>query len=803
MSEPNRYAPGQPGLPPRWTSSAKSGVGTSLTAQSRVWFTIGSGVLNEIYYPNVDQACVRDLQFLVSDGKDFFSEEQKDTDSEIFHLADGVPAYRLVNTCKKGRYRIEKEIIADPLRDVVLQRVRFVPLSNSLSDYHLYALLSSHLGNRGSDNTGYVDKFKGDTFLFADSENAALALLCSSPWLKCSAGFAGVSGGWQDIHEHKQMEWTFTRAENGNITLTGEIDLNATGGEFILALGFGSVPSEAGHRARASLFEGFEASKNLYAEGWRQWLKTLYIDLFPSTDDSRRLHHTSAAILRIHEAKRLPGGIISSLSVPWGFTKGDDDLGGYHLVWPRDLVEAAGALLAIGAKKDAHRVVHYLHCTQEPEGSWPQNMWLDGSRYWHGIQMNETAHAILLVDLAWREEGLDSADLAKLWPMVKKAAGFIARNGPVTQQDRWEEDSGYSPSILAVEIAALLAAADIADANREADLGIYLREVSDYWNANIERWTYVRDTVLARQVGVEGYYVRIAPSGKADSASPTERFMPIKHRAPDTGNSSVRNIISPDVLALVRFGLRMPDDPRIADTMKVVDAALKVETPQGPLWHRYSDDQYGEYEDGRPFDGSGKGRLWPLLTGERAHFELAAGRREEAERLLNTLAFCATEAGMLPEQIWDTSDIPERQLFLGKPTGSAMPLVWAHAEYLKLIRSLYDGKTFDMPAQTVQRYLVSQTDSPFACWKKNHKIRMMPQGKVLRLESLEPGIVHWSADNWKSVADSEMRDTGVGLWLADLPTTHLPPDTALRFTFYWHEKKQWEGKDFEVKIVSH
>ena len=336
------------------------------------------------------------------------------------------------------------------------------------------------------------------------------------------------------------------------------------------------------------------------------------------------------AVLRTHESKDFVGGIIASLSIPWGFNKGDEDLGGYHLVWPRDLVETAGALVAGEAPVDALRVLRYLESTQEADGHWAQNLWLDGRPYWGGIQMDETAFPILLLDLLRREAGDLLGDLRRWWPLVRNAASFIVRNGPVTQQDRWEEDGGYSPFTLSVEIAALLAAADVADLLGETVSAEYLRDTADTWNDNIERWTYTIDGDLARQVGVEGYYVRIAPDSDG-AASPLQGFVPIKNRPPDQSSVRASAVISPDSLALVRFGLRAHDDPRILNTIKVVDALLRAKLPQGPCWYRYNGDGYGEHDDGSPFDGTGVGRPWPLLAGERAHYEISAGRPEFAD----------------------------------------------------------------------------------------------------------------------------------------------------------------------------
>jgi len=258
--------------------------------------------------------------------------------------------------------------------------------------------------------------------------------------------------------------------------------------------------------------------------------------------------------------------------------------------------------------------------------------------------------------------------------------------------------------------------------------------------------------------------------------------------------------VSPDALALVRFGLRSADDPRIRDTAKVIDALLKVETPSGPSWHRYNDDGYGEHEDGSPFDGTGIGRVWPLLTGERAHYELAVGRVENAKRLLATMESFANEGGLISEQVWDSTDIPKRELHFGHPSGSAMPLVWAHAEYLKLRRSLDDGRIFDLPPQTVQRYLTDKIVSPRIVWRFNHKIRAMPAGRLLRIETLATTVIRWSADDWKTIQDVTSHDVGLGIHIADLPTKALPGGQHIKFTFYWPDADHWEGTDFAVRV---
>lgn len=780
-SQKSKYAPGEPGIPARWTSSKKSGIGTALNPESRVWFTLSHGIFNEIYYPRVDQACIRDLELLVSDGENFFSEEKRHTKTESRMLADGVPAYHLTNTCNQSRYRVEKEILTDPQRDAVLQWTKFHPIDGQLEDYHVYELLAPHLGNQGAGNTAWIGQYKGVDMLFASHGNLALALACSTTWKKRSVGYVGTSDGWQDINQHKYMAWEYDRAEEGNVALTGEVDLSACNGEFILSLGFGINPDEAGQRALASLQNGFEPARKRYIQQWQGWQRSLKGLDSKITQSENNLYRTSTVVMRTHEAKRFPGGLIASLSVPWGNYRGDDDLGGYHVAWPRDLVEIAGGLLAAGARKDIHRVLNYLQVTQEADGHWPQNMWLDGRPYWNGVQMDETALPILLVNLAQREKVLTKKDLKRYWPMILKAAGFLVRNGPVTQQDRWEEDPGYSPFTLATEITALLVSAEFADRNGAPKISGYLKETADAWNDSIERWIYVSDTKLAKKVGVDGYYVRIAPIDKAEAGSPSEGFVPIKNRPPSQSSAPAELIVSPDVLALVRFGLRAANDPRIVDTVKVIDELLKVETPLGPAWYRYNQDGYGEHEDGSAFDGTGIGRAWPLLTGERAHYELAAGNRSIAVELLYAMERFASEYGFLSEQIWEAPDIPEKELFFGKPSGSAMPLVWAHAEYVKLLRSLKEGRVFDTPDQTYNRYVLNGTIPEIYLWRSNAKRSTMPLGKTLRVETYQAGIVEWSDDGWQTSKQIETIETGLGIYYADLETKHLPAETMVRF----------------------
>ncbi len=796
MAIQNVLAPGAPGIAPRWTSSAKSGVGTAVRDESRLWFTVSHGIINEVYYPRLDQANTRDFGFIVTDGEAFFSEEKRHVVSEIEPLAQGAPGYRLTNTCIEGRYRLSKTIITDPQRNALLQRVYFEPITGIITDYHLYALLAPHIGNCGYGNDGWAGAYKGIPMLFAQRGGLFLALACSAPFAALSCGYVGASDGWQELNTHKRLVNTYTRATDGNIALTGEIDLTEGDGGFTLALAFGGSANEAGQIARAALLRDFDQATNEYAQGWQDY-QARCLDLGKVNASGFDPYRVSTAALKTHEATIFPGAMIASLSVPWGMAKGDEDLGGYHLVWPRDLVESAGGLLAAGDVISARQTLFYLMCTQEADGHWPQNMWLDGTPYWNGIQMDETAFPILLADLLRRSDALDGIDP---WPMAQRAAGYLVSNGPATQQDRWEEDGGLSPFTLAVEIAALLAAADFFEQAGERDSAEFLRQTADIWNDHIEHWTYVTGTDLAAQVGVEGYYVRITPLETEFAPSPASGFVPIKNRTPEHSNAPVSHMVSPDALALARFGLRAPDDPRVINTAKVIDALLKTETATGPVWHRYNEDGYGEHEDGSPFDGTGIGRGWPLLAGERAHYELMAGNRAEAERLMRVMEAQASPGGLIPEQVWDAPDIPELELFNGRPSGSAMPLAWAHAEYIKLLRSLRDGIVFDLPPQTVRRYQRQRVTSDRSIWRFNHKCRSIAAGKVLRVETKSPCRIRWSADGWQSVSEVETEDTKFNLHFADLRTDSLPSRTTVAFTFFWLEAQRWEGVNYEVTI---
>lgn len=797
MQENLLSAPGSPGIEPKWTSSAKTGLGTSISSDSRVWFTISHGILNEIYYPKIDRVCTRDFGFLISDGKEYFSEEKRDTTCKLTFIKDNIPAYKMINTAKDENYSIEKIIITDPERDVVLQKIIFRALKNNPDGFNLYALIAPHIGNKGYENNAWLGEYKGVPMLFAQRGSTVLAVCCSQKWLKRSVGYVGFSDGWQDVNKNKRMTWEYQTALNGNVAMTGEIDIKSCNGEFTIATGFGQSPEAAALHALNSIRSDFNEILKSYIKCWENWFKGLKIDREKSCSNNRAKF--SAAVLKMHEDKMFRGGIIASLSIPWGNTKSDDDLGGYHLVWTRDLAESAGGLLASGSNEFIN-ILNYLRGVQESDGHWPQNMWLDGGTFWKGIQMDEAAFPILLLEQAYKNNFLKKDDLKFYHDMFLNAVSFIIKNGPVTQQDRWEEDSGYSPFTLAVEIAALISAAFIFEKLEDIVSANYLYALADYWNDCIEKWCYVEGTDISKKIGVNGYYVRIAPEDSSESSSPISGYVAIKNKTLDQSKQIASNIVSVDALALVRFGLRDANDQKILNTIKVIDKFLKTDTPYGPVWHRYNNDGYGEHEDGREFDGTGIGRGWPLLTGERAHYELAAGNIEKAKELLKTLESFAGDSGLLPEQVWDSEDIPEKSLFIGKPTGGAMPLAWAHAEHLKLVRSINDNNIFDMPDGTFNRYVKKKTENKYCCWRLNNKFKMMSYGKILRIELPEQAIVQWTIDNWKHTNETQTSGTIFGINYIDIDSNGIQKNVIISFRVFWLNTNTTDGNNFEVSF---
>ena len=791
-----RQAFGHPGIAPRWTRSAKDAVGTAYAAASRVWFTMSRGVLNEVYYPTVDRPQIRDLQYLITDGRSFFHDERRHLECTSEYIDDRSLGVRVTSVDPEQRYRIEKEIITSPHQSCVLIRTRVTALAGSLEALRLFALLAPHLDGSGWGNSGFVAVQNGREVLVAHKGTVWLALAATIPFLRCSCGYVGRSDGWTDLAENYEMDWEFDAAVDGNIALTGELDI-PRGHEFVLGLAFG----DSLHNALTTLFQSlgfpFADQQKRFVEQWTRARRTIE-PLAALSTDGGRLYHASHSLLLAHEDKTYQGATIASLSIPWGEAKGDEDLGGYHLVWTRDMVHSALGLLASGNTDLPLRALIYLACAQRPDGGFYQNFWIDGEPYRQGIQLDEVAFPILL---AWRLREANALRDFDPYSLVVRAAGYLVREGPVTPQERWEENSGYSPSTLAVNIAALMCAAGFAADRGDPQTARFFEEYADFLECHVEAWTVT--TAGALVPGISRHFIRIHPVAPGDpepDEDPDHGLLQVRNRPPgEPFEFPAKDVVDAGFLELVRYGIRRFDDPLIEDSLRVVDAVLKVNTPLGPCWHRYNHDGYGQRENGGPWEGWGKGRAWPLLTGERGHYELAAGR--DARSFITAIEGFASATGLLPEQVWDESDRPEYFMYLGRPTGSAMPLMWAHAEYIKLLRSARDGAVFDRIPSVAARYLGQgrRACRPLEVWTFNRRVRTMRPGWTLRVQAQAPFRLHWSGNEWRTVQEAPSAGTAAGIDYVDLS---VPPDqeAPLRFTFFWTEPGRWEGQDFAVAM---
>jgi glucoamylase len=777
---PANDAPGASGIPPTWTSSSKDLVGASL-GSSRLWFTLGHGIVNEIYYPRIDIPQIRDLGFIVADGEGFWCEVKRLQAYELRLPKPGVPAPTIVH--RHERFELTLRIVPDARRDALLIEVAL----RGDEGLKPYVLLAPHLGGTGWENIAAVGRHYRRKVLWAEQGPFGLALVAGDgahreALGRLSAGYVGFSDGWQDFAGNGAMAWMHERAGPGNVALLGELARDC-----VVALGFGSSRGAAATLAAAALAQPFDAVWAEHCAAWERWQvdcsQAAGLGSLPAELEAQL--STSRMVLRCHMDKTYPGAMVASLSVPWGNTT--DDRGGYHLVWPRDLVECATALLGAGSAEEARDVLRYLVATQHEAGRWNQNQWLGGTPYWQGVQLDEAALPVILAALLDERRALGGIEAVDL---VRAALGFITRMGPVTDQDRWEEDRGINAFTLATAIAALVAGAELLDGDeRQAAL-----ELADDWNHRIETWLYAEHTALAEDIGVAGYYIRMAPPEILADPDAKRSSLTIKNRARDAEQSADTQI-STDFLQLVRYGLRSPDDPRVVSTVAAVDALLKVATPNGPAWHRYNGDGYGEHADGRAFDGTGIGRAWPLLTGERGHYELLAGR--DAAPYLRAMAAMAGPNGMLPEQVWDAAPIPASRLEPGKPTGSAMPLAWTHAEFVKLVLSSRLGASSDCPRSVLERYGGRVRLPRRSVWSERAPVADFIAGLDLRVNLTSPSVVRWRAGPNAAWREAATQPGLPGVHSAVLPTGPLASRSRLELT--WRRADSGEpGPTYEV-----
>ena len=673
--------PSQARAPGNWSSGSRQGIGTAFTYDapisqtnpSRVWFTLDDGAVADLFWPRLDQANFHSLRFLVSDGKTFLHDLWRDADIETERPSPRLPFWRVTLTDKARRYQLVEEVVAAPNADAILIKAAFQALQGEPGDYQVFLYALPHLANSGQDDQVKLNLREG-VAVFSDSANTSLAsgptfaaLTGDSPWVTASAGYVRSSDGLTDLADFR-LDQAFDQAgEKGRPSLTVWLP---SASPWLLALGFGGSESKARDEAARAIAQGWDANAQAYLDGWQRYLD----NLARPDDQAPDLFYLSAAVIKAHEDKTHRGAIIASSAVPWGDRTPDNaEKGGYRRVWPRDLYHAASGLLAAGDEVTPRQVLAYLDDAQQlPDGSFPQNSYVDGRMYWTSTQLDEVAAPIVL---AWRLGAVE-----RYASLVKPAAAYIAAHGPATPQERWEETGGFSPATLASQVAGLVAAADLAQqSGDEASAAAWLA-LADKWQRQVKEWTFTSSGPL----GDGRYFLRLTPRGDPN----TDATLRIGGQHVDQ-----RTLVDASFLELVRLGVLAPQDAEIVATLPEVDAALRADTPKGPAWYRYPGDVYGEQD--RASLALTRGRPWPLLTGERGVYAVAVGDETTATALLRSLEGFANEGGMFSEQVWEDT---------GEGTGSATPLVWTHAEYLVLWRSWRDGAVTDLPGLVARRY---------------------------------------------------------------------------------------------------
>ncbi|MGC1597019.1 MAG: glycoside hydrolase family 15 protein, partial [Candidatus Acidiferrales bacterium] len=548
--------------------------------------------------------------------------------------------------------------------------------------FTLYVLYDPALKNSGMGEVGYTQ----DDALVTEKPGVASALLSSNVFQQMTSGFAGTSDGYTDLLLHQKLDWSYTRAENGNVVQSAKF---TAAQHFTLALGFGTAPPAAIANAQASLHEGFPSVSARYASGWSEYVHTLR----PVNGPYAREFRLAAMVLKAHEDKTFRGAMIASMSIPWGFAVKADvpTVGGYHLIWARDLYEVATGLLAAGDRAAADRALNYLYTVQQKsDGSFPQNSWLDGKPYWPSLQMDEVAYPMIL---AWQ---LGKTD-AEIWQKhIRPEAEFVVSHGPMTEEERWEEIPGYSPSTMAAEIAGLICAADIARKNGANDDAQRYTKTADDWAANIEKILVTTTGHLGGALASQGYYIRMD-----NNTDPNDGYqLDVRNGG---GLWDERDVVDAGFLEFVRLGIRPADDPTIARSVEVIDSAIRVETPNGPSFHRYNHDGYGETYFGGPWQGEGIGRIWPIFTGERGEYEIARGR--DASVYLDAMLHFANAGGMIPEQVWDRAEPTQSHFVFGEGTGSATPLAWSMAQFIRLVICSQEKRIVEQPSIVAQHFM--------------------------------------------------------------------------------------------------
>jgi glucoamylase len=684
-----------------WTEADKAGFGTSRTRGSNVWFTLQDGRVSEVFYPDLSTPSVRTLELVVV-GDDFV-DPPSSYDAEVTRPDAQSLRFAMAGSGHPQRYLLTQEVVTDPRHDSVVVRAHLDSLDGG--DYRLVAVHDPALANGGMDDSAGVD----GRALTASDGTVATHLVARPAFRRTANGLVGTaSDPWRALKRDGELPKGSATAGPGNVVQAGEVRGSADTDRSLdvtLTLGLGDTPARAAAAADGTREESYADVSAAYDRGWHRYLASLK-EVPASATGIREEYLASALVLAAAEDKLHRGAFIASPSAPWVWGDEVEDLsspsGAYHLVWSRDLYQFATALWAMGDRAAARRAVHWLFGTQQHrDGSFPQNSDVSGEAVWESLQLDEVALPIVLAHLTGTTD-------AATWRGVRKAADFLVTfrdhdsglRAPYTTQERWENQSGYSPNSIATQVAGLVAAADLARKRGEGDLAKRWLRYADRWQAKVKGWTVTRTGPLSDAP----YFLRLTKDGRPDRGTTYEMG--------DGGPRKIdqRRVVDPSFLELVRLGVLPPDDPAVVNTLTVVDDELRVDTPHGPFWHRFSHDGYGETRSGGewvisdPGDGRTLGRGWPILTGERGEYAVAAG--EDAAPYLDAMAAAAGTSGMLSEQVWDGRSPTGRGCCAaGEGTRAATPLVWSHAELVRLAWSIDAGRPVDQPQVVARRYL--------------------------------------------------------------------------------------------------
>lgn len=726
-------APGGPGTLSHFGLARKDCVGTATGRGSKVWFTVANGALSDVYSPTVDNTNLESMQFVVTDGATFTDIQTRDTSYTVRSLDESGMSCEVTSTARSGRYRIVATYLTDPRRDAVVARVRLVTDTPGLQLWvHLDPTVNGNGGggaaNGGADDA-QVDAETG-ALVAADPQTTsnavnrdyavptALALRADQPFLAATSGFAGTaSDGLAQLDASRGLTTTYANAFGGNVVQTARLDTGG-GRPVTLALGFGRDAGSAVGVAGDAVQVPFALTSQHYHAGWAAYDRTLRQP--PAAQ--RRAYHLSANVLKASEDKTFPGAIVASLASPWGqaVSAGDTPggrpvyFGSYREVFARDLYESFTGLLATGDTATAQAAVRFLFERQQlADGRFPRNSLLNGRAApdTGGDQLDESAYPILMAYQA----GLGGDQ--RLWPRVKRAADFVVAHGPAYGSERWEEQSGHSPSTIAAEIAGLVAAAAIADRQGDPGAARVYRATADHFQRSVKGWTVTTSGPYAPR-----YFIRLSKTGDPGAAITYN----LGNGGPDADQ---RAVVDAGFLELTRLGILPPDDPDVLASLPVVDRVLRA----GDQFYRYgtgaagTEDGYGDCWEpdptacapsGRPWPtgNAGSGHVWPVLAGERAEQQLQAGDRRGAARLLDVMTASGSGVGLVPEQTWENPAVPPsaygtppEQASIGftpgGAAGSASPLTWAQSQQVRLIRSLGEGRLVEQPALVRDRYV--------------------------------------------------------------------------------------------------